>query len=344
MNRSTVSHNDVQDYYGKTLQSSSDLQSNCCTASEPADHIKKIIGEIEDEVLDRFYGCGSPIPESLEGLTVLDLGCGTGRDCYILSKLVGENGRVIGVDMTDEQLDVARRNQDKMAENFGYEKSNVEFIKAIIEDLSAIVDASVDLVISNCVINLSTHKEKVFSEIFRVLKPGGELYFSDVYSDRRIPQHLRDDTVFYGECLGGALYYEDFRRMMMDIGCLDHRIVSKSVIDLNNKEIEEKAGNIVFYTITVRAFKLDSLEDECEDYGQVAIYKGDITHAENTFILDDHHQFEAGRPMLVCGNTAAMLEETRFATHFQIIGDRSTHFGIFDCSNDVETEAGGSCC
>lgn len=143
-------------------------------------YIKEITKEIPDEIISRFYGCGSPIPRTIEGMTILDLGCGTGLDCYILSKLVGENGKIIGVDMTDSQLEIANKYKEDMAKRFGYKKSNVEFKKGYIEDLESlgIEDETIDVVISNCVINLSPFKEEVFKEIFRVLKRGGELYFA----------------------------------------------------------------------------------------------------------------------------------------------------------------------
>jgi len=203
------------------------------------------------------------------------------------------------------------------------------------------------LQISNCVINLSPYKRRVFSEIFRVLKPGGELYFSDVFADRRIPKHLQDDPVLYGECLSGALYIEDFRRMLNEVGCPDYRVVSQSPIEHENDEIEQKVGMINFSSQTIRAFKLDNLEDICEDYGQVAVYNGTIEHAPHRFVLDDHHIFEAGKPMLVYGNTAEMVENTRFGRHFKVTGGRPAHYGIFDCDPAVagcDGENSGACC
>lgn len=343
--------NTVQEYYGKILKSTNDLKTTaCCTAEAIPDHHKKILAEIEDEVLAKFYGCGSPIPSELEGKTVLDLGCGSGRDVYLASKLVGAEGHVIGVDMTNEQLDVANRNLDKQMEKFGFDEPNVDFRQGYIEDLDAlgIEDNSVDVVISNCVINLSPDKKSVYEEIFRVLKPGGELYFSDVFSDRRVPQDLVDDPVLFGECLSGALYIEDFRRILREIGCLDYRVVTGHKIDIENAEIEEKVGMINFESLTIRAFKLNSLEDICEDYGQVATYQGTIPESPHKFVLDDHHIFETGKPMLVCGNTAAMIQETRYGNHFKIVGNRSMHFGAFDCepaghSNSSEAAIGGCC-
>ncbi|MDZ7755555.1 methyltransferase domain-containing protein [Rhodohalobacter sp.] len=330
----TTKFNEVKEYYGKVLQGSNDLKTSaCCNSESLPNYQKEILKEIEDEILTRFYGCGSPIPLALEGKTILDLGCGTGRDAFMAAKLAGTDGYVIGIDMTEEQLEVAKRNTNKQMAAFGFSEPNVSFRTGYIEDLATagIEDNSVDVVISNCVINLSPDKKQVFSEIFRVLKPGGELYFSDVFADRRIPEELQDDPVLYGECLSGAMYIEDFRRLLRDFGCPDYRLVSQSQISLDNPEIEEKAGMINFYSMTIRAFKLDSLEDICEDYGQVAVYKGTIPHAPHRFALDDHHIFETGKPMLVCGNTAAMLEETRFNDYFKVTGDKSVHHGAFDC-------------
>ena len=340
----------VKEYYGKTLQSNKDLLSGaCCSLDKPPAEIRSVLPLIADEILTKFYGCGSPLPPLLEGMTVLDLGCGTGRDVYIASKLVGETGLSIGIDMTTEQLEVARKYQEEQRERFGYKTSNVKFLQGYIEDLKSpgIEDNSVDVVISNCVINLSPAKELVFKEIFRVLKPGGELYFADVFSDRRIPESLSNDPVLRGECLGGTLYTEDFRRIMAKCGWADFRYTSISILDTDNEEINSKLGFATFSSRTVRAFKLDDLEDICEDYGQVAYYDGGIPGHPHFFDLDDHHRFITGKPMLVCGNTASMISNTRYGKAFKVIGDRSTHFGAFeDCGTDtasVEVKT-GSCC
>ncbi len=125
-------------------------------------------------------------------------------------------------------------------------------------------------------LNLCEDKQVVLKEVWRVLKQGGELFFSDVYADRRIPKNLRDNKLIWDECLSGALYIEDFRRIMQNVGFLDHRIVKKSVITVNNQQIEEALKGIKFYSLTVRAFKLNDLEDRCEDYGQTATYKGTV--------------------------------------------------------------------
>jgi SAM-dependent methyltransferase len=339
----------IKDYYGRVLRSSADLQTSaCCVAEAPPRQVLDVLAEVHEEVKDRFYGCGSPLPAALDGITVLDLGCGSGRDCYVLSKLVGPAGRVIGVDMTEEQLAVARRHQDYHAEKFGY--ANVRFEQGYIEDLASlgIQDDSVDLVISNCVLNLSPDKPRVFAEIFRVLKPGGELYFSDVFADRRVPAALLDDPVLVGECLSGALYVEDFRRILSAVGCADARVTSSSPMTVDNPDIDRKIGFVNFSSRTVRAFKLP-LEDQCEDFGQAAIYWGTLPEQPHAFDLDDHHRFPTGKPTLVCGNTADMLSMSRYTSHFEVIGDKSTHYGVFPCgpagrsATDL-TSGGSGCC
>jgi SAM-dependent methyltransferase len=333
----------VQEYYGRVLSSSDDLKTGaCCPVEAMPARIREIVDHIEPEILTRFYGCGSPIPVALDGCTVLDLGCGTGRDAFICSRLVGEGGMVIGVDMTDEQLEVGRSKLSAQMERFGYRQPNVALLKGYMEDLAAIgiADESVDVVISNCVINLSPDKERVFSEILRVLRPGGELLFADIFADRRVPRHLRSDPELLGECLGGAMYLDDFRRMLSRRGVRDYRVVSSRPVSIDNPELEAKIGMIGFSSVTVRSFKLAFFEDRCEDYGQTARYLGTIEGYPHYFELDDHHRFETGRPMPVCGNTAAMLTETRFGDHFVIDGDRAVHYGLFDCASPTVDGAG----
>jgi arsenite methyltransferase len=349
MDPNTV-QDDVRHYYGEVLQSSADLKTGaCCPAEAMPTYIRPLLADLHPDIQERFYGCGSPLPPALEGATVLDLGCGTGRDVYLLSRLVGEHGRVIGIDMTPEQLEVAQRHRDWHAERYGYARSNVTFANGLIEDLQGcgIADASIDVVVSNCVLNLSPEKERVFAEIFRVLKPGGELYFSDVFADRRIPAALRGDPVLLGECLAGALYTEDFRRMMQRTGCVDVRTVTQSAIPLLDPTIEAKVGMVGFKSITVRAFHIP-LEDRCEDYGQLATYKGTIPQHPHAFVLDDHHRLETGRPMRVCGNTFDMLAQSRYGSHFDLAGDTSVHYGLYDCDSPAAatstSASAGACC
>ncbi|SCM70967.1 Arsenite methyltransferase [uncultured Pleomorphomonas sp.] len=325
----------VRDYYGTRLTGKGDLKTGaCCSTDRMSPRLRSILETIHPEVVNRFYGCGSPMPDDVDGLTVLDLGCGSGRDVFMLSALVGEGGRSIGVDMTPGQLAVGRAHQAEQARIFGHRASNVGFLEGRFEDLSAIgiADGSVDVVISNCALNLSADKARVFAETRRVLKPGGELLFSDVFASRRLPAEVAADPLLVAECLGGALYLEDFRRLMAATGWLDFRLLAKRAIAIGHPYAELLVGPTTFWSMTVRAFKLDGLEDCCEDYGQVATYLGTMPDAPAAFVLDDHHRFIAGKPMLVCGNTAAMVGESRFGRHFRVDGDRTSHFGRFDCA------------
>jgi len=138
---------------------------------------------------------------------VLDLGSGAGQDAYVLAQLVGEHGEVVGVDATPEQLAVAERRLEWHRERFGYARSNVRFVSGDIERLGELPpQGGFDVIVSNCVINLVADKGAVFRAARALLREGGELHFADVYADRRLPAHLRDDPVLHGECLSGALY------------------------------------------------------------------------------------------------------------------------------------------
>ncbi len=348
----------VQEYYGKVLQSSDDLQTNaCCTDTAMPDYLKKAMAAIHDEVAMRYYGCGLVYPALIEGTRILDLGSGAGRDVFLLSKLVGEQGSIVGVDMTDEQLEVANKHIAYHTDLYGYSTPNVEFKKGYIEKLDelGLEDNSVDIIVSNCVINLSTDKEAVLREAYRLLKPGGELYFSDVYSSRRIPEELQADPVLYGECLSGALYWNDFENLAKFTGFSDPRLVEDRPLTINNQAIEDKVGEIKFFSATYRLFKLPKLEAACEDYGQAVRYKGSIPHCEQLFELDKHHSIETGKVFPVCGNTYRMLNESRFKEHFEFYGDWSTHYSIFaGCGTDMPFDGGavltdpesngGGCC
>jgi arsenite methyltransferase len=209
----------------------------------------------------------------------------------------------------------------------------VTFTQGFIEDLkgAGIEDDSLDVIISNCVVNLSPRKDLVLAEAYRALKPGGELYFSDVFVDRRLPEELAADPVLYAECLGGALYENDFVNMAKRAGFADPRVMSRAVITIQNDEVQHKVGAASFESVTYRLFKLEGLDPECEDYGQIATYKGGVEGAERVFWLDDHHAFEIGRPERVCANTASMLADTRLARYFEVVGECTTHFGEFPC-------------
>lgn len=341
-----VKHQEVKDYYGKQLQSSEDLKSNaCCPIAAPPKYIQEILDLIHDEVKDKYYGCGLTIPNELKGLKVLDLGSGSGRDCFIASKLVGQEGSVVGIDMTEEQLAVANKHIDFHTEQFGYTYANVKFIKGNIDSLSelGLEEGSFDLIISNCVINLALNKQKVLSDAFRLLKTGGEMYFSDVYADRRVSKELQNDPVLWGECLSGALYWNDFLNFAKHAGFTDPRIIESHPIGIENQELENKIGEHKFFSVTYRLFKIDGLESDCEDYGQAVSYKGSIENCASAFNLDNHHNFPKGKMITVCGNSFKMLEDTRFAKHFNFYGSWDTHYGIFEgCGGDMPFKEGSN--
>lgn len=327
----------VKEYYGQVLTATSDLQTTaCCDASNTPDWLKQPMANIHDEVASKYYGCGLVAPENLESTRILDLGSGSGRDCYLLAQLVGEQGFVLGVDMTDEQLEVANTHLEYHREKFGFAQSNVEFKKGYIEKLNELdlVDNSFDIIISNCVINLSSDKAAVFREAYRVLKEGGEMYFSDVYASKRMPQELIDDPVLYGECLSGALYWRDFLNLARQFGFADVRLVESHPIDAQNAELESKTEGIDFYSATYRLFKIPELESNCEEYGQAVKYLGTVAQHERFLSLDKDHKFETGRITSVCGNTFLMLQKSRLVSDFEFFGNFDTHYGPFATCGD----------
>lgn len=342
----------VADYYGKQLASSTDLKTSaCCDVSAMPEWLKPLLSRIHPEVLSRYYGCGLVCPPLLKGCRVLDLGCGSGRDVYALAQLVGPTGSVVGVDMTDEQLAVAKAHQAYHTTAFGYD--NVQFLHGYIERLQdlELEPASFDVIVSNCVVNLSPDKDAVLAGVQRLLKPGGEFYFSDVYADRRVSAAVRNDPVLYGECLGGALYWGDFKRLAVRHGFIDPRLSEDRPLEITDPVLKAKVGALRFFSATYRLFKLDHLETECEDYGQAVIYRGDIPEHADRFILDKHHNIETGKVFPVCGNTWRMLKNTRFAHHFEFIGNFDRHYGIFaGCggglpySESVSSPPNAACC
>jgi arsenite methyltransferase len=320
----------VQDYYGRQLQSTSDLKTSaCCDISAIPEWLKPLLSNIHPDVLSRYYGCGLVCPPLLKGCRVLDLGCGSGRDVYALAQLVGPTGSVVGVDMTDEQLAIAEKYRAHHAEVFGFD--NVQFIQGYIERLEDLnlEPGSFDVIVSNCVVNLSPDKDAVMRGVHRLLKPGGEFFFSDVYADRRVPATVRNDPVLYGECLGGALYWNDFVRLSHQHGFADPRLTTDRPLEITDPILAQRAGNLRFYSATYRLFKIAELETACEDYGQAVIYKGTIPEHSDKYALDKHHDMEVGRVFPVCGNTWRMLQDTRFAPHFEFIGNFDRHYGIF---------------
>ncbi|RKP22530.1 S-adenosyl-L-methionine-dependent methyltransferase, partial [Syncephalis pseudoplumigaleata] len=245
-------HDVVKDYYGKVLSSSKDLKTSACTACDaPPAVVRETFKLIPAPVLDKFYGCGSPIPMGIDGLTVLDLGSGSGRDCYVAAKLVGPKGRVIGIDMTEEQLEVARAHIDEFAGKLGWQP-NLAFHHGYIERIAdaGIAAGSIDIILSNCVVNLSPDKHAVLKGAHEALRHGGEFYFSDVYADRRLSDEARRHDVLVGECIGGALYIEDFRRICEQVGFVNPRVVSRAPIAVEDAALASIVGDAKFYSIT----------------------------------------------------------------------------------------------
>jgi len=340
----------ARDYYGKQLSGTDDLKTTaCCTTDSIPTYVKEVLAEIHPEILTKYYGCGTAFPPDIHGLRVLDLGCGSGRDSYVMSKLVGAEGCVWGLDMTSEQIAVAQKHRQHMAGVFGYERSNVEFVQDVIENMDQhFTAASLDLVTSNCVINLLQDKGAVLAQIYGLLSQGGEFYFSDVYVDRRLPVEVQTHPVLHGECLGGALYVGDFVRLARQAGFNDPRLVATRAVDLA-PEVAALTGNAVFLSRTYRLWKIEGLEGACEDFGQMAVYLGGHPAGEDVYTLDQEHVFEKGRPERVCGNTVRMLSQTRLSQYFEVIGSGETHFGLFEgCGTEAFRRGGGpapgGCC
>lgn len=246
-------------------------------------------------------------------------------------------------------------------EKFGY--NNVQFLEGYLETLdtiSELKDQKFDAIISNCVINLCSDKRAVLQHCWDLLEEGGEFYFSDVYANRRVPQSLQDDPVLWGECLSGALYWNDFENLARSVG-FDPRLVEDAPITISNADVQQSIAEqghdgLEFYSATYRLWKLPSLEPACEDYGQAVIYKGTLPRYQSGWLLDKGHYFEAGKIKTVCGNTWTMLKDTRLEPHFEFIGNFDKHYGIFEgCGSslpyDAQSSSGskgdaskGSCC
>ncbi len=332
----------LRHYYGRHLKKKSDLSQQACCTDETQQRHAAVLELIPEAAKDRHYGCGCPIPDDdLSGITVLDLGPGAGVDAFITSHKVGPGGFVHGIDMTDEQLAIAREYAPAVARNFGYSGVNTAFHKDFIEVAGAIPDGSIDLVISDCVINLSPRKDLVFQTMQRVLRDGGEFYISDIASDRRVPDSVREDPEMIAECIGGAMYEQDWFDAMKDTGFADPRVASRRVV-----QQEAKGEPITFSSLTVRAFKFaEPLDRRCEDYGQVAVYKGNSPGSAARFTFDDHHVFEAHRPTAVCRNSARMISETRLGKYFEVTPPVK-HFGLFPCGPEPAAGDGpaAGCC
>ena len=311
----------VKERYGQGAQEKEDAL--CC----PVNYDPKYLKIIPQEIIDKDYGCGDPSAYLKEGETVLDLGSGAGKICYIATQVVGEKGKVIGVDMTNDMLELAEKYHDEMSERLGY--NNVTFKKGYIENLKLdlksleeyiynnpvktlsdleklneykeeisrnsplIEDNSVDVIVSNCVLNLvsAEKKRELFSEMFRVLKKGGRCVISDIVSDEQSPQHLMDDPELWSGCISGAFQEHDFLKAFEDAGFYGIEVL----------KLEEDAWQVIegieYRSMTVVAYK--GKEGECLDRNQAVIYKGPWKSVTD----DDGHTLYRGERMAVCDKT-----------------------------------------
>jgi len=271
----------------------------CCPTGYNFNDLKTFIPE---EVLHISYGCGTPagLDTVRPGETVLDIGSGGGIDCFEASRRVGPSGRVIGIDMTDTMLEIARRNAPIVAKNLGHPSSNVDFRKGI-ADAMPVNDGSVDLIISNCVINLAPDKRKVFQEMFRILKPGGRFTISDIVTDQAVPQYLVHDTGKWGDCLSGALTVSDYIGGMVEAGFLAiHQV----------KTIPwQKIDGIQFLSITLTGYKLAPAESNGVRF---ATLRGPFSRAVDEL----GHTFQRGVPQAVDARTARLLQSQPFERMF----------------------------
>lgn len=290
----------------------------CC----PTSYNAADISHIPLEALNISYGCGSPVTQAniKSGENVLDLGSGGGIDCFIAAKMAGEQGQIIGVDMTDEMLRNANATREIVARNLGY--NNVRFMKGFLEEIP-VTDECVDLVTSNCVINLSAQKEKVFQEIFRVLKAGGRFVISDIVSDREVPVSMKQDKKLWGECISGAITEAEFFNITRKIGFYGLEIV--------NRYLYKEVDGFTFYSITARGHKFKKSK-ECVYTGQYAIYKGPFSNVSD----DDGHTYPVGTPIEICIDTAWKLSNPPYEGMFILSGGMQ--------SKDVKTACGPKCC
>ncbi|CAG0914186.1 unnamed protein product [Notodromas monacha] len=340
-NKEIAVEESVKEYYGKTLQTRDDLKTTACAlTAKMSPRVKEAMKLIHEEVILRNYGCGMPFPECEDGCNVLDLGSGTGRDAFVLSKLVGPTGTVVGVDMTPEQLAVANEYIDYHMSKFGYSKTNVEFKKGFLEDLSGagIQDDFFDIIVSNCVINLCKDKAAALSEAFRVLKTGGEIFFSDIYSNKEIPADAQKDKEAWGECLSGALFWKDLHRICEELGFSPPILVSSKTFQISDERIKSLLGeqirfflkikgmismnyclplfadDVKFVSATYRFFKPGNNDADAAS----VTYRGTIRDNEDNFVFGKGILFPKGTPVAVDAQLANILKSSRYSAHFEI--------------------------
>lgn len=313
-------HDQVKEYYGQKVKKTDDLKLQACTVSFGSGltkEVKEALASVHEEVSKKYYGCGLVIPECLEGRSILDLGSGSGLDCFAMSKLVGPDGYVVGIDMTDEQLNVANEYINYHTTLYGYKKPNVKFVKGYIERLieAGLEENFFDIIVSNCVINLSPDKHAVLSQSYQVLKMGGELFFSDIYADKVVSEEARKHPDLWGECISGALYWKDLHKIAETVGFSQPRIVSISPVPVEREDFKKILGDVKFASVTYRLFKLPA---NCKESSAQAIYNGEISGHENQLKFDHKLTFKANDPVCIDGQTHASLKYSRFVDEFLI--------------------------
>jgi arsenite methyltransferase len=287
----------VSERYAKAASTGEQM---CCPTSYDMGHLKTFI---PDEVLNISYGCGTPagLKTVRAGETVLDIGSGGGIDCFEASRLVGPAGYVIGIDMTDTMLEIARKNAAVVATNLGYTTSNVEFRKGL-ADAMPVKDGTIDLIISNCVINLAPDKRKVFREMYRIAKPGGRFTISDIVSDQLVPQYLVHDTQKWGDCLSGALTLTDYMNGMTAAGFLGIHLVKFSpwrVID-----------GIHFFSVTLTGYKLPPAPTVS------AVRYATLRGPFSRLVDERGTTYQRGMPQSITPEEALLLSTPPLAEHF----------------------------
>jgi SAM-dependent methyltransferase len=251
MSSTTSIHETVREHYAERIKSSASCcGSDACCPTDGNLYPADLLTTLPADMAGTSYGCGDPITlASLQpGQTVLDLGSGAGLDCLLASQKVGPQGRVIGVDMTPEMIERARENAKRV------NAINVEFRQGYLENLP-IEPNSVDVIISNCVINLSPDKEKVFSEAFRALKPGGKLAVSDIVTDGPLPEPVKQSLSAWAGCVAGAVEAKDYIAMMKSVG-------------FDNVSIKP-----VFFDKETVDGALDEMKLDVKEYPRESVYK-----------------------------------------------------------------------
>ena len=291
-------------------------------------NIEEILKDIPEAASEGAWDWGNPFPLAMSDCeTILVLACGAGRDAFVAGKLAGPTCRVIGVEFNADLVKKANEIKEELGAN------NVEFKQGCwmtLDDLGIKSD-SVDLVIANGAVSRVPSVQTQLNTIYRVLKFGGEFYMSDIFVDRRTPAEKKTDEM-KELGLAGALYIEDYRRACSLAGWPTIRCICTAIY---KKPQPAEVADWTYFVRTMRAYKIPGiLEDLCEQYGQYATYQGGIEGAPDYYDLDDHHRFMKGEPLSVCGNSCAMVENTRVGKYFKIDGDQSVHSGPYPgCGN-----------